>query len=92
MNFTCRRNISIISYLLFFFLILPAGIPQAAQGKVSKALEAAREAGLSDEEINRVLAYGYDVRISADNAVELLEILTKARSQGFASRHCSHAK
>ena len=47
-------------------------------------LTAAKEAGLSDEEINRILAYGYDVRISTDNAVDLLEILTAARSQGFS--------
>ena len=48
------------------------------------SLIAAQEAGLSDAQINRALAYGYDVRISTDNAIELLEILTDARGQGFS--------
>jgi len=56
----------------------------ADQRKVAKALTAAREAGLSEEEINQTLAYGYDVRISNDNAIELLGILTDAKQQGFS--------
>ncbi|MBW1815204.1 MAG: hypothetical protein JRJ39_16585 [Deltaproteobacteria bacterium] len=56
----------------------------ADQGRVAKTFAAAREAGLSEEQINQTLAYGYDIRISTDNAIELLEILTDTRSQGFS--------
>jgi hypothetical protein len=68
---------------LFLFL-LPVGNLSADQGNASSALTAAREAGLSDVEINRILAYGYDIRISTDNAIEFLEILTDARKQGYS--------
>lgn len=64
-------------------ILLASGNSLAEQKNISRALTAAREAGLSEDEINRILAYGYDVRISTDNAIELLEILTDARSHGF---------
>ena len=83
-NFTCRIKISTVSFLLLFLFLLPAGNLFADQGNASSALAAAREAGLSDAEINRILAYGYDIRISTDNAIEFLEILTDARKQGYS--------
>ena len=64
--------------------LLPDGTALADQRKVAKALTAAQEAGLSEEEINQTLAYGYDVRISNDNAIELLGILTDVKQQGFS--------
>lgn len=83
-NITCRRKTPAIAFLLFSFFLLFVEISLADQEKVPRALTAAQEAGLSDVEINRVLAYGYDVRVSTDNALELLEILTAARTQGFS--------
>lgn len=48
-----------------------------------EAVKAAQKAELSEADINRVLVYGYDIRISARNVVELLEILTEARKQRY---------
>jgi len=83
-NFICRSKIFAILFQFLFLSLLPVESLPADQANTAQVLAAAQEAGLSDEEINKTLAYGYDVRINTDNALELLNILTDARKQGFS--------
>ncbi|MCK5616043.1 hypothetical protein KAR91_80010 [Candidatus Pacearchaeota archaeon] len=78
-----NRKAAALLLLQWFLVVAAPGKVFAEQKTVSEALKTAREAKVSEAEISRVLAYGYDIRISASDVIDLLEILTDAHNQGF---------
>ena len=83
MKHFCNQKVTAALLLHCFFLAVSVNIAFAEKKSLDKAIKAAHEAKMSESDINRVLVYGYDIRVSATDVIDLLEILTDVRNLGF---------
>ncbi len=83
MKHFCNLKVTATFLLHCLFFAVSVNIVFAEKKSLDEAIQAAHDAKMSESEINRVLVYGYDIRVSATDVIDLLEILTDVRNQGF---------